>query len=176
MARVVIIPESTDNVTDVALLIRVVRATGAAVIMSHCLHYRTKNQEDGTVIVCDDCGAISPGPNAGAVPDLEPSDCPHGADGRVCETGCSCDCHATASPDVVVPKKIADACSDHPKGCPPNSHLPGLCKHPNKEGSEDGTILVCSDCGRDLSPPVNKTGNGDQPESEDLGTQPIPLG
>jgi len=176
MARVVVIPEATDNVTEVAMLIRVVRATGAAVIMSHCLHYRTTSKEDDTVSVCTDCGAIAPGPNAAV--DLEPAataECPHGADGRTCGTGCLCEpCHG--KPDGTASAKPANACSDHPQGCPPNSHLPGLCEHPNKEGSEDGTILVCSDCGRELSPPVNKTGNGDtdvQPESEDLGT---PLG
>lgn len=157
MARVVVIPESTDNVAAMALLIRVVQATGAAVIMSHCLHYRTKDQEDGTVSVCSDCGAIGPGPNAGAARTNALLDCPHGADGRVCEAGCLCDCHHRVRKDVVE-QKVVDACNDHPLGdyplgCPLNSHLLGLCEHPNKEGSKDGTIVVCADCGRDLSPP-----------------------
>ncbi len=58
-----------------------------------CLHPEKETALDGSSVVCSACGV-----------DLsESGDCPHGADGRVCEEGCSCiPCHANVpeSPEV----------------------------------------------------------------------------
>ncbi len=93
-----------------------------------CSHPEQDREErlDGSGAVCGACDA-----------DLRQSgDCPHGADGRTCETGCGCiPCHQT----------LKDACSEHPDGCPDDGHAAPLptCGAPvdtdkNEKGETNG--------------------------------------
>lgn len=99
MARVIIIPEANDTRNQIKMLIGLNKTTGAAVIVSQCLHFRQEGVEDGTdegTSCCRDCGATG---KLDAVPEAVGADHQR-ADGCQCSANdsdpgvsCACECH-----------------------------------------------------------------------------------
>lgn len=89
---------------SVAMRTGAVQEAEAADAEKACLHPDREATEDGSVVGCAACGA-----------DLSQSgDCPHGADGRTCETGCRCiPCHGEdESPEAEAHSHALNAADD----------------------------------------------------------------